>query len=620
MRKWTAIAVLLCSPVAAQIVRGGGGGNAVALQGVPVDNAAPSNGTCLVYSSTSGKWSASSCAGTASTAWSALSSGSNTSATMVVGSGASLAPTGSGTIAATSVPAAGLGAGTIGNSTSGNAATATACATTDGCWPKGGAYGTPASIVLTNATGLPVAGISATGTASTTTYLRGDGSWATPSGGGGGSSSGTNLVQVSDGSGGFISTTGLRADTTDGWLGIRNDSTAPTAPLDMTWSGLADGTGGENLAVFSQTMTSTSASPGNTHEINLALTYGGSDGAFADTTDAMLYASEIDNRTPTAASTSGHELGIVSRLNFNGGANLTCIDGCGAFYGTAGAGGAGTTNTMFVYDADGGSLSSTATVGSWIGYDAGMISTTGTPSLGNVYGFLTSDPVSVHHGAGSGCVAAVSVDLCAGTTSWAFYSSSTAPSSMLGSLAIGSNTAPGTGIALDAQGEVDTAAISGTNPAIGFRDSSAGSVRTWINKPARAIGHLKLPSDAGTFSDEAGSYDSATAITGNLAAQTLFAFPDGNSRFFRLVVYGVCTSSVASSTVTIVFTYTDEQQAQTVSSSAQTCAAAGDILTFTAPSYANTANVKVSTTTANSPVYLLHARLELLGPDTFGSN
>jgi hypothetical protein len=47
------------------------------------------------------------------------------------------------------------------------------------------AYGTPASIVLTNATGLPISGISTTGTASSTTYLRGDGAWATVSGGSG---------------------------------------------------------------------------------------------------------------------------------------------------------------------------------------------------------------------------------------------------------------------------------------------------------------------------------------------------------------------------------------------------------------------------------------------------
>jgi hypothetical protein len=43
----------------------------------------------------------------------------------------------------------------------------------------GGALGTPSSGTLTNCTGLPVGGISATGTASSTTYLRGDGSWQT---------------------------------------------------------------------------------------------------------------------------------------------------------------------------------------------------------------------------------------------------------------------------------------------------------------------------------------------------------------------------------------------------------------------------------------------------------
>jgi len=43
--------------------------------------------------------------------------------------------------------------------------------------------GTPTSVTLTNGTGLPVGGISATGTPSSTTYLRGDGSWAAVSAG-----------------------------------------------------------------------------------------------------------------------------------------------------------------------------------------------------------------------------------------------------------------------------------------------------------------------------------------------------------------------------------------------------------------------------------------------------
>lgn len=40
--------------------------------------------------------------------------------------------------------------------------------------------GTPTSVTLTNATGLPVGGISATGTPSVTTFLRGDGTWSSP--------------------------------------------------------------------------------------------------------------------------------------------------------------------------------------------------------------------------------------------------------------------------------------------------------------------------------------------------------------------------------------------------------------------------------------------------------
>ena len=51
--------------------------------------------------------------------------------------------------------------------------------------------GTPASVTLTNATGLPIGGISATGTPSSSTFLRGDGSWNTPAGGGNVSNTGT---------------------------------------------------------------------------------------------------------------------------------------------------------------------------------------------------------------------------------------------------------------------------------------------------------------------------------------------------------------------------------------------------------------------------------------------
>jgi hypothetical protein len=127
------LALLAASlPLSAQVISGGGSGNATALQGAPVAPTAPASGNCLVFTTS---WGPGSCAGTASANWSALVSGTNTTGAFVLGSGASLTVTGTGTIAATSVPAAGLGAGTISNATTGNAATASACASTNGCWP-----------------------------------------------------------------------------------------------------------------------------------------------------------------------------------------------------------------------------------------------------------------------------------------------------------------------------------------------------------------------------------------------------------------------------------------------------------------------------------------------------
>jgi hypothetical protein len=58
-------------------------------------------------------------------AFNAISSGTNTAAAMVVGTGAALSASGAGTISATSVPAAGITAGTAAINISGNAATVT---------------------------------------------------------------------------------------------------------------------------------------------------------------------------------------------------------------------------------------------------------------------------------------------------------------------------------------------------------------------------------------------------------------------------------------------------------------------------------------------------------------
>ena len=76
----------------------------------------------------------------------------------------------------------GTGASTLTGLVKGTGTTAmvAAVAGTDYLAP-GGALGTPSSGTLTNATGLPVAGISATGTASSASYLRGDGTWSVSS-------------------------------------------------------------------------------------------------------------------------------------------------------------------------------------------------------------------------------------------------------------------------------------------------------------------------------------------------------------------------------------------------------------------------------------------------------
>jgi hypothetical protein len=92
-----------------------------------------------------------SCSGTA--AFSALTGGTNTAAAMVVGSGATLAASGSGTITATTVPLAGItGLGTgVATALGDNVGSAGAVLV------NGGALGTPSSGTLTNATGLPLA-------------------------------------------------------------------------------------------------------------------------------------------------------------------------------------------------------------------------------------------------------------------------------------------------------------------------------------------------------------------------------------------------------------------------------------------------------------------------------
>ena len=148
-------------------------------------------------------------AGSGSSTFSALTGGTNNAAAMVVGNGASLATSGSGTIAATSVPASGVsgtlgvanggtGVATITGIIKGNGTSAFSAATsgTDysagtSALPTGILKSTTTTGALTIATGadLPVmtstlGGAVPTPPNNTTTFLRGDGTFATPSGSG----------------------------------------------------------------------------------------------------------------------------------------------------------------------------------------------------------------------------------------------------------------------------------------------------------------------------------------------------------------------------------------------------------------------------------------------------
>lgn len=113
-----------------------------------------------------------------------------------------------------------------------------------------GVLGTPTSLTLTNATGLPVAGISATGTASSSTYLRGDGSWAVVN----------SLPTQTGNSGKYLTTDGSAASwTTVNALPTQTGNSGKYLTTDGTTATWATVAGGGGSAAYTRTNTTATA-------------------------------------------------------------------------------------------------------------------------------------------------------------------------------------------------------------------------------------------------------------------------------------------------------------------------------------------------------------------------
>jgi hypothetical protein len=217
--------------------------------------------------------------------------------------------------------------------------------------------GTPASGTLTNCTSLPVGGITATGTPSSTTYLRGDSTWAT-------------ITATTPGG----STTQVQYNSSGSFAGSANmtfSGTALTLANDASISGLTVGKGGG--AVANNTAVGVSVLANHT-------TNGGNVGVGyqALITNTTGYAQTAVGRAALYSNTTGASNVAVGQEALQ--ANTTASNNTAVGYQSAYSNTTGTRNTAIGYQANYTNTTGVNTTA--VGAYASNVATVATTSFG----------------------------------------------------------------------------------------------------------------------------------------------------------------------------------------------------------------------------------------------